>query len=187
MLTSRPSRARGLTLIEILVAVAIVGILARVGMPTFTTWVRNAQVTAAGESLAMALRHAQAESIRRAHQVVFTTTAGTPGPTSPANAGGTNWALHAVPRAGETLEFIKGGSLREGGEGAQISGPSALCSNSIGRRTANASPGVSGATCTLTTTNAVAQYDVTVSGAQKTMRISVTINGQVSAYAITTP
>ena len=109
-----------------------------------TAWVRDSRLTAASESLTNGLRMAREEAIRRSHGVVFTTTNDSPGLTSAAVAGGRNWAVHQVPRATETLDYLRGGSLLEGGGGTSVTGPAAVCFNSLGRRVANAATGVSG-------------------------------------------
>ena len=125
MLTgSRRLLNAGFTVIELLVVVAVVGLLAAVAGPGMAAWVRDSRLTAASESLTNGLRMAREEAIRRSHGVVFTTTNDSPGLTSAAVAGGRNWAVHQVPRATETLDYLRGGFLLEGGGGTTVTGPS---------------------------------------------------------------
>lgn len=65
---------QGVTLVELLVGLAIVGILFAVGIPSFTGWIQNAQVRTAAESISSGLQLARAEAVRRNDFVRFTLT-----------------------------------------------------------------------------------------------------------------
>lgn len=62
---SRPVEQRGLSLIELMVAVAVAIILSLMAMPVYQTWVAGQQVRAATESLLDGIRIAQGEAIKR--------------------------------------------------------------------------------------------------------------------------
>lgn len=171
----------GFSVVELLVVLAVVGILAAVAGPGMAAWVRDSRLTAASESLANGLRMAREEAIRRSHGVVFTTTNDTPGAASAAATGGSNWALHQIPRATETVDYLRGGSLLEGGAGTTVAGPAAVCFNSLGRRVANAATGVTGATCTIGADPMFTTFTVTQAGSSRTVRITISLNGQVRA------
>lgn len=87
MLTSprvRPERgtARGLTLIELLVTVTVLGLLLLAVMPNVTEWLRSTEVRNAAESIVAGLQKTRAEAVRRNRQVLFSlvsTVAGQPG------------------------------------------------------------------------------------------------------------
>jgi len=64
-LRTRPVEQRGLSLIELMVAVAVAIILALMAMPVYQTWVAGQQVRAATESLLDGIRIAQGEAIKR--------------------------------------------------------------------------------------------------------------------------
>jgi len=65
MLNQRKIRQHGFSLIELLVTIAIVGILAVMGAPTFSKWIQSAQVRTAAESISDGLQLARAEAVRR--------------------------------------------------------------------------------------------------------------------------
>ncbi|MGE5621626.1 MAG: GspH/FimT family pseudopilin, partial [Bacillota bacterium] len=60
-----------MTLVELMVAVAIIAIVLGVGVPSFATWVRNSQIRTATESIKNGLQLAQAEALRRNTSVRF--------------------------------------------------------------------------------------------------------------------
>ncbi len=59
-----PNQA-GISLVEVMVVVFIVGILIAAGIPSFTTWVQNTQIRTATEGLLNGLQTAKNEAIRR--------------------------------------------------------------------------------------------------------------------------
>lgn len=58
-------RMTGVTLIEIIVALAIFGLLIAMAMPSYTTWIQNTQVRGAAEAILNGMKSARAEAIRR--------------------------------------------------------------------------------------------------------------------------
>ena len=61
----------GVTLIELLVALAIAALLVSLAIPSYTLWISDAQIRSAAESVAGGLRYAQGEAIKRNSQVEF--------------------------------------------------------------------------------------------------------------------
>lgn len=84
-MTSR-RRLQGLSLIEMMVVVAIVAILAAVGIPSFNEWIQNTQIRTAAESIASGMQSARAEAIRRSTPIEFTLTGN-------GGAGETGWQI----------------------------------------------------------------------------------------------
>jgi type IV fimbrial biogenesis protein FimT len=71
VLNSIKKSAEGFTLIEIMVAVAIMGILLSVAAPNFRAWILNSQIHAAAESVQTGLQRARAEAVKRNRTVEF--------------------------------------------------------------------------------------------------------------------
>jgi type IV fimbrial biogenesis protein FimT len=63
--------ARGFTLIEMVVVVAILGILVGLGANSYTAWVANSRIRTAAETLASGLSAARNEAIKRNRLVRF--------------------------------------------------------------------------------------------------------------------
>ena len=57
--------ARGVTLVEMMVGLAIISCLLLVGMPSFSLWIQDLQIRGAAESVQSALLLARSEAIRR--------------------------------------------------------------------------------------------------------------------------
>ncbi|MBY0575327.1 MAG: GspH/FimT family pseudopilin [Gallionellaceae bacterium] len=62
---------RGVTLIELMIAIIIVSILLAIALPNFNAWVQNAQIRTATESIQNGLQLARAEAVRRNEAVNF--------------------------------------------------------------------------------------------------------------------
>jgi type IV fimbrial biogenesis protein FimT len=54
---------RGFTLIELLISLAILGFLLALGVPNYTTWLNDSQISNAVESIAAGVRFAQAQAV----------------------------------------------------------------------------------------------------------------------------
>ena len=68
-------RARGFSLIELMVAMSILVILMLLAMPVYTEFVANTRIRNTAESMLNGVRLAQLEAVRRNTQVQFTRTA----------------------------------------------------------------------------------------------------------------
>lgn len=62
----------GFTLVELLIGIAILGILLATAAPSFNTWIQNSQIRTASESISTGLQLARAEAVRRNTSVTFT-------------------------------------------------------------------------------------------------------------------
>jgi type IV fimbrial biogenesis protein FimT len=164
-----------------MVTIGIFAILVALGVPTMKTWIYNTRVRATADALQNGLRLAQSESLRRSRQVLFTLTNSAPSMTSLTPAtNGNYWSLNAIPAMTDGTEttlsgFIESGVLSPNGSQVSITGPAAICFNSLGRLVANNTTGVAGATC-------LAQaviYNVTQTGADRPLNVKVALGGQV--------
>jgi type IV fimbrial biogenesis protein FimT len=70
MLKSRP-RQRGMTVVEVIIAVAIVGILLALAAPSMNTWIQNVQLRNAAESILGGIKRARFEAVSRNTTVAF--------------------------------------------------------------------------------------------------------------------
>lgn len=187
MLKSAPPAppARGFSLIELMVVLSIMALLVMAAMPSFSTWVRNVKVRAVADDLQNALRTAQAEAVRRSRQMVFVRTGGATDAVSSlsASADGARWAIVALPLGeGNSAAIVEVGALGDAAAGVSITGSAnALCFNSLGRLTANASvsTSVANAGCTVSGGGSGAEFDITVNGADKPLKVTVALGGQV--------
>lgn len=172
--------ARGFSLVELMVAVALLALLLALAGPSYGIWIANAKTRTLSDTLQNGLRLAQAEAARRHRQVVFfrtTSTACTAAVT--ASAGGSHWVVRSVPLvAGDPVETIQCGQIVETTDGATVTGPTALCFNGIGRQVANADPGIGGSTCTLPPTGTSA-FDISHAQGDRPLRVIVTLAGSV--------
>lgn len=64
-------RARGFTLIEAVVVIAVIGLLVMAAGPSISTWIRNTQIRGVASSIQMGLMKARSEAIRRNQPVQF--------------------------------------------------------------------------------------------------------------------
>lgn len=84
MLISR-SKSRGFTIIELLVAVAVLALMLMLGVPAMGTWLGNASIRANAEAVSNAIQFARTEAIRRNTNVQITM-----------DAAGTSWTINLV-------------------------------------------------------------------------------------------
>jgi type IV fimbrial biogenesis protein FimT len=64
-------KAAGFTLIELMVAIAVMAILLFLALPNFNIWLQNTQIRTAGEAILNGLQLARAEAVRRNTNVEF--------------------------------------------------------------------------------------------------------------------
>jgi|EndMetStandDraft_4_1072995.scaffolds.fasta_scaffold256352_2 type IV fimbrial biogenesis protein FimT len=169
---------RGFTLIELVVTIALLGVLFSLAVPSFSAWINNAKVRSVADSLQNGLRVAQAESMRRNRQVVFSLTNAQPALGAAATANGKYWSVQTVAQFSDTAaEFLQGGALSDVASGVTITSPAvAVCFNSNGRLTTNATAtGVPNANCAA----ANAEFVIAKPGADRSLSVRVGLGGQV--------
>lgn len=67
----------GFSLIELMIAIALLALVVALGVPGYKTWVQNTQIRNAAESMLNGLQVARMESVQRNHGVKFELAAGT--------------------------------------------------------------------------------------------------------------
>ena len=147
------TRSAGFTLTELMIAVAILGTLVTVALPSFRTMILNYQVRVAAESMSNGLSRARAEGVSRNATVKFVL------------GSGTSWTVS--DSAGTTIDSR---ASSEGSANATISAtPSTATTityNNLGQVIANAD-----ASATLTS------LSVTTAGATQTLQILIGAGG----------
>jgi type IV fimbrial biogenesis protein FimT len=88
-----PSSSSGFTILELMVALTIAALLLTVGMPSFTTFVRNSEIRSTAESISNGLRAARTEATRLNKPVSFTLVGG----------GNASWAINEFNPTTSTL------------------------------------------------------------------------------------
>lgn len=176
------SKQRGLTLVELAVVLALVGILGALAAPAMGRMMGNAQVRGLSDALQNGLRLAQAEAQRRNRVTVFyrsddasCSSASTP------SATGRFWVIRVLPmRVGEAAEVVQCGSVGDLTAGSTVTGPTALCFSAEGRLAARdaATLGLgSSVTCAVGT--GAQAYDLSSTRSDRPLRVRVTSAGSV--------
>lgn len=166
----------GFSLIELMFAVVLLGVLTALAVPTFNGYVRNSQVRAATGSIENGLKLARAEAMRRSRTVVFYLTNANPAAGVNANANGVNWVIETVPRiGGEDPEFVQSGRWRDSAPLTSVTGPTAVCFGALGSPLTNFTAlSGRGITCNTAT---LPVYNITATGGDRPLRVRVNASG----------
>lgn len=161
---------------ELMVAIALLGLLTALAVPSLGTWLRNDQVRTVAGSLETGLRAARAEAIRRSRIVVFLMTADEPGLAARAAAGGTGWVVVTVPTASDAgPELIQASRLSDVASPVRIdASAAAVCFGSLGQPVAHVDATRSVA-CSGT---APVTFDVRADESTRPLRVVVNPSGQ---------
>lgn len=102
------SRSHGFSIIELMIAVAIMSILMAIALPAFSDYIRNVKVRTEAEAFVSGIQLARAEAVRRNAPVEFLLTSDAPTETNVASAtastSGPNW----IVRTADLTTFIEG-------------------------------------------------------------------------------
>ena len=114
-----PAKARGFTLVELMVTVAVLGILAVIAVPSMTGMINNSRVRGQSEEITAALQLARSEAVRRNQRI--TACAAASGTTCAASAG--RFVVYwQDPANAATIEVVR--EIAMPGS-VQVSGPAA--------------------------------------------------------------
>ena len=109
-----PKSLAGVTLIELMIAITIIGILLLAGLPEAFNWMQNTKIRTTAESISNGLQLARGEAVRRNTQIEFVLTnndpiaAAMPGLLS--DTSGRNWVvrIYQAPNPYTAADFIQG-------------------------------------------------------------------------------
>lgn len=188
------ARSRGFSLIELMVVVALIGILLALGIPGIGNWIGDARLRATAESLTNQVRLAQATAVTQNRVTALVLTSGTPAYNATPVTNGTAWMVVVDPLSSES--FSAASMVYSSSEarqyGVTVAGPAVVCFNSLGQQTANLTTALpSGTACATPGTNdsatassaqsagLVTSYQLTRTNAQRTFRVLVYAGGRV--------
>jgi type IV fimbrial biogenesis protein FimT len=164
-------RMPGFTIIELMIGIALVGLLVMIGLPNFTAWMQNTQIRNAAESILNGIQVARTEAVRRNRAVRLDLT--TPGTSDWQVRINTPPALVGAPLEPDPVQARVG---KEGSATAAVAsgGANTITFNGVGWVIPNADG-----------TNSITRVDVTagptVSSGVVTRRLSIIVgtNGTV--------
>lgn len=182
-------RQIGVTIIEMMIAVAVVGLLLLLALPNMSRWLNNSQIRTAGETMLSGITLARAEALRRNAVVRFQLTSsldsscalsmtGTSWVVSLANPAG---ACDAVPSDTVAPQIIQKKSGAEGSPRAQVTatGSSTVYFSGLGRV---ASPGGAASISQINISNpsgGSCQDQDPANGTMRCLRITISTGGQI--------
>ncbi len=191
-------RGRGFSLIELLIAMAIAGILLGLGAPSYQAWITNAHIRTTAEAIQNGLQLARGEAVRRNTQISFQLMSGVDdtcilsAPNTPISS---DWVVSFDSPAGacaaaplnDAFSVINAANnpppriiqVRPAAEGSRnivVSAAQTLFTfNGLGRLVAN--PG--GNPVTIDASNPTAGTCTAVGGSLRCLRVTVSLGGQV--------
>lgn len=187
---------RGMSLVELAIGLAIVGILLALAAPSYSTWIQNTKIRTTAEAILNGVQLARAEAVRRNTQIRFYLT-DTLTAACVASTGGTNWVvsfddptglcanalLNEALDAGDAAvspapRMIQVRPSNEGSTGVTVlAGQSSIIFNGLGRVTP-----VPGATINIDVSNPAAGACAALGGGGgpiRCLRVTVSQGGQV--------
>lgn len=124
---NRSESQSGFTLIELVITLAIVGILLALAMPGFSAWMQNVQIRNTAESFLNGLQVAKSQAVRSNSNVQFIVTDSNPTAASVtsvvADANGGNWLVRELQTDATgviVMNFIQGRPRAEGSANATV-------------------------------------------------------------------
>ncbi len=120
-------RNKGFTLVEIMLALAVMGILVTLAIPNFRSWIQSSQIRTAAESVQNGLQLARAEAAHRNTLVSF-------------SLNGNDWSVDVIPvGAASSVFYATAANIQkrpnaEGSRNAVITSPqNSITFNSVGQ------------------------------------------------------
>jgi type IV fimbrial biogenesis protein FimT len=176
---------KGLSLIELMVVLTVIGVMLMLAIPGFGSWSQNSRVRTVAEEVQNGLRLAQSEAVNRNRRVAFVRTNAAPARNATPAANGTNWYVQVLPLPSEVgdaifdaTSYVQGGAF-SAQSGATVAGQALFCFNSVGRVINDTSTGL-GADCVAPTSSADPQdINITLASGNREMRVELFLGGRV--------
>lgn len=188
MLTVLPRNAqRGFNLIELMIGIAVLGVLLTLGLPSMSAWLQNAQLRTAAEGVMSGLSLARSEALRRNSTVRFQFTT-TLDASCALSTAGKNWvvsqadptgACNVAPSETAAPQIIQAKASVEGTTNAVITatGGSSYNFNGLGRATGAGN--MTSIDITNPTGGACQGTDGVGGGPMRCLRVQISTGGQV--------
>ncbi len=146
MLSSRPRASCGFSLIELMITLAVLGMMFMIALPGMGTWLQNTQIRTSAEAMQAGLQLARAESLKRNTTVRFQLVDTLTSACAP-SATGRNWVVSLADTSGlcdepasevDAPQIIQKRSSAEGSPNAVVtaSGGTSVAFNGLGRAAA---------------------------------------------------
>jgi len=181
---SIPHPHEGATLVELLIGLAIVGLLFALGTPAFFSWIQNSQIRTSAEAIQNGLHLARSEAVRRNTQIRFQLTSGVTASCALSTTG-TSWvvsqdspagACNSTPSDTVAPRIIQVRATAEGSPNVALTaGQSTIIFNGLGRLTP-----VPAGDIDIDVTNPIGGACATATAdGMRCLRIRVSIGGQI--------
>ena len=175
------NRQGGMSLIELMIGIVVLGILLALGAPTFSRWTQSSQIRNSAEAIHNGLMLARAEAVRRNTTVRFQFVATTTSACALSDTGA-NWvvsldspagACDAAPSDNVAPRIVQVRSAAEGSRNAAVNagGVSLIAFNGTGQATG-------GAPAAINVTNPTGGA-CAAGGPMRCMRVTVATGGQI--------
>lgn len=117
-------KQKGMTAVELVIGVALLGIVSAIAVPSYTEFIANTQIRTATESIRNGLQVARAEAIKRNASVNFTL-----------NTGDTSWVVGCTTTTANCPATIQSKTAKDGGSGTvtvAVTGTNPVIFNNLG-------------------------------------------------------
>jgi type IV fimbrial biogenesis protein FimT len=177
----------GVSLIEMMMAITILGLLIMIGLPNMTIWLNNSQIRTAGETVLSGLTLARTEAVRRNATVRFNLVSDLTSSCVLAT-GGTSWVVSLADPTGacDTAPSDSGPVLqvRSGAEGTsravvEATGAATVHFNGLGRVTSPSGAANMTKIELSNPTGGTCQHQDPSDGTMRCLRVNISPGGEV--------